>query len=110
MTDRPAVEPHRLAVGNTTSPSIASRTGLRPERGRRVEHRPPRCVGYAQIDGVAPDELMELVAPERVAGAEHMLRALIDLARWIVERRPQLDHERLGDGRRGPQFADDLLR
>ena len=53
---------------------------------------------------------MELVAPERVAGAEHMLRAPIDLARWIVERHPQLDHERLGGGRGAAQFADDLLR
>jgi hypothetical protein len=53
---------------------------------------------------------MELVAPERVAGAEHMVWATIGFSRWIVERRSQLDHERLAFGRRPAQFADDLLR
>ena len=109
VPDRAAVEPHRLAgrQHDVAGFRVADRLGA--ERDGGVERRPPRRVVDAQVDGVAPDEVVELVEPERVAGAEQMLRALVDLAWRIVERRSQLDDQRLGVGRGAAQVADDRV-
>ena len=100
-------------VGNTTSPAAGSPTGCGAERSAR-RRAPPTAVRPATRRSTAlrPDEMMQLVAPERVAGAEQMLRTLVDLARRVVERHPQLDHQRLGRRprrgavRRRPRSAD----
>ena len=107
VPDRPAVEPHRLAGRQHDVAGLGVADGLGAERSRGVERRPPRRIVDTQVDGIAPNEMVELVEPERVAGTEQMLRALLDLARRIVEWRSQLDDQRLGAGRGAAQLADD---
>ena len=87
---------------------IAERLGAERERG--FERRPARLAGDAHVDRVRPDEVMQLVQPERVTGAEQMVRAPLDFLGRVVERHPQLDHERPGVGRGGTQRADGLRR
>src|SRR5690606_36231408 len=85
-----AVEPGVRPVGED---DIGRTTGRGAAGDRLVEQRPAGVGGVADVDGVAPYQVVELVEGELVRDAYLVRGPPVDLTWRLVERDGQLDHQ-----------------
>ncbi len=108
VPDRPAVEPHAAITGQDHIARLAVSSWSATHRLRGRDGSPRRRRQRSGVDGVGPDQMVQLVTPERVPRPEQVLRAAIALVGQLVERHAQFDDHSLAGVGRPAQIGDSL--